>query len=195
MADFCDLLSLSLSGRLVASRNLLWPKLVAIIAGTLKEVPYARRRCPIPLDGVGIFSTRHRRRAGGDPCVGRPRPALSLTPVAMADQINSAAQTVRAEDRQTLNQMHGQLAQTVGRVSELVGRKRATVEQECQLIRIGLGGLLAGILLWSILPGAVARSLPVSWHVPEWMASRTMGMEQKEAGRRMVLTAPKEAGR
>jgi len=123
------------------------------------------------------------------------RPALTLTPVAMADQINSAAQTVRAEDRQTLTQMHGQLAQTVGRVSELVGRKRATVEQERQLMRIGLGGLLAGILLWSILPGAIARSLPVSWHVPEWMASRTMGMEQKEAGRRMILTAPKENGR
>lgn len=113
----------------------------------------------------------------------------------MADQINSAAQPVRAEDRQTLTQMHGLLAQTVGRVGELVERKRTTAEQERQLVRIGLGGLLAGILLWSILPGVVARSLPVSWHVSEWMASRTMGMEQKEAGRRMVLTAPKEDGR
>ena len=43
MADFCDILSLLLSGHLVASRNLFWPKLVAILAGTLKEVPYAER--------------------------------------------------------------------------------------------------------------------------------------------------------
>jgi len=51
---------------------------------------------------------------------------------------------------------------------------------------------LSGILLWTILPGAVARSLPESWHVPERMASRMMGMEQKEAGRRMIVTAPED---
>jgi hypothetical protein len=41
----------------------------------------------------------------------------------------------------------------------------------------------------------IARSLPVSWHAPEGVASRTLGMGQKEAGRRMILTAPEEDGR
>ena len=44
----------------------------------------------------------------------------------------------------------------------------------------------------AILPGAVARSLPASWHVPEWMAARTIGMHQRAAGERMIATsAPK----
>jgi len=41
-----------------------------------------------------------------------------------------------------------------------------------------LGAFLFGILLWSFLPGFVARSLPESWHVPQWMAARTLGTEQ-----------------
>ncbi|MDH2130964.1 hypothetical protein N5J77_07490, partial [Sphingobium yanoikuyae] len=73
-----------------------------------------------------------------------------------------------------------------------VARGRGAAEQERQVIWFGVGGILLGILLWSILLGAVARSLPVSWHVPEWMASRMMGMEQKEAGRRMIVTAPED---
>jgi len=45
----------------------------------------------------------------------------------------------------------------------------------------------------AILPGAVARSLPERWHVPEWMAARTMGLHQREAGKRMIATAGEEA--
>jgi hypothetical protein len=36
------------------------------------------------------------------------------------------------------------------------------------------GGLLAGCLLWSVLPGFVARILPTSWHLPERIAARTV---------------------
>ncbi|GHC99885.1 hypothetical protein [Novosphingobium pokkalii] len=38
-------------------------------------------------------------------------------------------------------------------------------------------------------PGAIARSLPASWHVPEWMAARTMNMDQRAAGERLIATA------
>ena len=30
------------------------------------------------------------------------------------------------------------------------------------------GGVLAGILLWSFLPGTIARTVPESWHWPEY---------------------------
>jgi hypothetical protein len=49
--------------------------------------------------------------------------------------------------------------------------------------------VLAGSLLCATLPGAIARSLPASWHVPEWMAARTMNMDQMAAGERMIATA------
>jgi hypothetical protein len=43
--------------------------------------------------------------------------------------------------------------------------------------------------LLSILPGAIARALPANWHVPEWMAARTMDMDQRDAGARLIATA------
>jgi hypothetical protein len=52
-----------------------------------------------------------------------------------------------------------------------------------------VAGLLAGILVCAVLPGVIARSLPASWHVPEWMAARTMNMDQRAAGERLIATA------
>ncbi len=88
-----------------------------------------------------------------------------------------------------LRQAQDRLSKLAWEMDGMVARGRGAAEQERQVIWFGLGGILLGILLWSILPGAVARSLPVSWHVPEWMASRMMGMEQKEAGRRLIISA------
>lgn len=94
-----------------------------------------------------------------------------------------------------LRQAHERLSKMVWEMGGMVARGRGAAEQERQLLWFGLGGILLGILLWSILPGAVARSLPVSWHVPEWMASRMMGMEQKEAGRRLIISAREDEKR
>jgi hypothetical protein len=43
--------------------------------------------------------------------------------------------------------------------------------------KIGAAGFVAGILLWSVLPGMVVRTLPESWLAPEWAASRIIGMD------------------
>jgi hypothetical protein len=51
-----------------------------------------------------------------------------------------------------------------------------------------IGGLIAEILLWSIIPGAIARRLPTSWHVSEWMAARVMGVHQETAAQRPART-------
>jgi len=123
------------------------------------------------------------------------RPAMEMTPEALVERIIASAQTARAEDRTMLRQAQDRLSNLAWHMDAMVARGRGAAEQERQVIWFGLGGILLGILLWSILPGAIARSLPVSWHVPEWMASRMMGMEQKEAGRRMIITAPKDEAR
>jgi len=71
-------------------------------------------------------------------------------------------------------------------------RGQAADRQVQCLVQAGAGGLAAGILLWLILPGAIARSLPESWHVPEWMAARTMGMSKKDAAQRLWNVAGTE---
>ena len=35
--------------------------------------------------------------------------------------------------------------------------------------------MLAGIFLWSFLPGTIARAMPENWHWPERIAARMVG--------------------
>ncbi len=116
-------------------------------------------------------------------------PAVKLTPAALVQEVLKASADVRAEDRQALQTAQTALQRSIGQVDGIVKRGQAADRQRDRLIQAAAGGVLAGVLLWSFLPGLVARALPESWHVPEWMAARTMGMEQREAGERMIGTA------
>ena len=51
------------------------------------------------------------------------------------------------------------------------------------------------MMLFAILPGAVARSLPVSWAVPERIAARMLGLDMWEAGQDMMAKADPERWR
>ena len=121
--------------------------------------------------------------------------ALALSPVELAKEINAAAEAVRLEDRRTLGEAHDALARSLGRIDAMIERGRAAGHQTQRERWIAAGGMLAGILLWSILPGAVVRSLPESWHAPEWMAARMMGLERAAAGQRMIEAAEDADGR
>jgi hypothetical protein len=77
----------------------------------------------------------------------------------------------------------------------MIERGQAVERQTRRERRIAVGGMLAGILLWSILPGAAVRSLPESWHAPEWMAARMMGLDRAAAGQRTIEAAEKADGR
>jgi Family of unknown function (DUF6118) len=49
------------------------------------------------------------------------------------------------------------------------------------------GGVLGGILLWSFLPGTIARAVPESWHWPERMAEGMLNEPSGwEAGTRLM---------
>lgn len=93
-----------------------------------------------------------------------------------------------------LNEARDALARSLGRIDGMIERGQAVERRIEREWMIGIGGLVAGILLWSILPGAIVRSLPESWHAPEWMAARMMGMERAEAGERMIEAAEKADG-
>lgn len=116
-------------------------------------------------------------------------PAVSLTPAEMAKQINLAAQTVRTEDRRMLDTARAALDRSAGQIDGVVKRGQAVDQQIRRQIWGAVAGMLAGIIVCAVLPGAIARSLPASWHVPEWMAARTMNMDQRAAGERLIATA------
>lgn len=116
-------------------------------------------------------------------------PAVRLTPDAMAVELIKASAAVRAEDRKLLQDARDALSRSIGHVDAIVARGEAADRQWRRVIRSAGGGALAATLLMAFLPGAIARSLPTSWHVPEWIAARTMRLDQKAAGERMIITA------
>jgi uncharacterized small protein (DUF1192 family) len=105
------------------------------------------------------------------------RPAMKLSPAAMTDELQRLAIEARAEDKKSLSEARNALVRALGQVDGIVLRARATQDQRRRLVGAAAGGFVAGILLWSVLPGAIARSLPESWGVPRWMAERTLGCE------------------
>ncbi|BAI98015.1 hypothetical protein Sj15T_24160 [Sphingobium sp. TA15] len=117
-------------------------------------------------------------------------PAVRLPPAAMAQEINKAAQAVRAEDRKALDEARNVLSRSLGHLDSMIGRGRASDKQFELLLWVGISAFLLGMLLWSILPGAIIRSLPEKWHAPEWMAAQMVdkptlweaGMRIMEAG-------------
>jgi hypothetical protein len=117
--------------------------------------------------------------------------ALALSPVELTKEINTAAEAVRSQDRQMLAEARDAIARSLGRIDGMIERGQAVERRTEREWMIGVGGVIAGILLWSFLPGAVVRSLPESWHAPEWMAARMMGMEPAAAGEKMIEAAEK----
>lgn len=107
--------------------------------------------------------------------------AISLSPIELVKEIGTASETARIEDRRMLDAARGALDQSLGRIDGMIKRGHA-VDRRVERERWhAVVGLMVGILIWAVLPGAVARSLPASWHVPEWMAARTIGIRQPHA--------------
>lgn len=104
--------------------------------------------------------------------------AISLSPVELAKEIGKAAETARIEDRRMLNAARGALDQSLGQVDCMIKRGQASARQVQRERWHAVIGLVAGVLIWAALPGMIARSLPASWHVPEWMAARTIGIRE-----------------
>ncbi len=102
-------------------------------------------------------------------------PAVALTPIELTKQIVQAAANARVDDARKLDEARDTIARSIGRIDGIVERGQSVEGQSRLLRRSCAATAMATILLWSVLPGAIARSLPASWHVPEWMAARIIG--------------------
>lgn len=120
------------------------------------------------------------------------KPAMQFTPKGMAERIEAAAQAARRTDHDQLAESRKQFNQGVQDMRGMVGQAHTIAGQRRRLAWMGGGGLLVGILLWAVLPGMIARSMPASWYWPEWMAARSIGVPMGEAGVRMMESANPE---
>ena len=122
------------------------------------------------------------------------KPAMKLTPETIADQIAHASEGSRRYDSDQLMKAQNFHRQATAEMHALVGRARTIEEHNRKLQHMASAGLLAGILLWAILPGAIARAMPESWQWPEWMARKAVGEPTiLEAGMRMIESQNPEA--
>lgn len=114
-------------------------------------------------------------------------PAMQLAPRTMAAEITAAGTTARAADSALVDKARKQLDEAAHRIERLTGVAATILEQRRRLLWAAGGGLFAGMLLWSFLPGVILRTLPQSWHMPENMARHIIGEPTLwEAGIRMM---------
>ncbi|MFA7596194.1 MAG: DUF6118 family protein [Novosphingobium sp.] len=115
------------------------------------------------------------------------RPAMEITPDAMAEQIAAAGANARAEDSAVITRARDRIDKAAARMEQLAGTAATIRDQRRHLLWTAGGSALAGMLLMTFLPGAILRALPQGWHMPETMAAHIIGEPTFwEAGTRLM---------
>ncbi len=122
------------------------------------------------------------------------KPAIELTAEDIAVQIKRASLDMLRDSSGLFRQGRKDLDLATGRLAAIVGRVRTEGEQKRQTWRFAGIGLAAGMMLWSILPGTIARAMPESWHWPERLARKAVGEPTiLKAGIRLIRSQNPEA--
>src|SRR3546814_14857710 len=89
-------------------------------------------------------------------------PAMTLTPDDMAAQIAAAGTKARASDSAIIEKARVRFDHAAYWMERLAGTAATIRDQRRRLLWAAGGGLLAGMLLWSFLPGVLLRASPQS---------------------------------
>jgi Family of unknown function (DUF6118) len=122
----------------------------------------------------------------------RSSPALELSPEALARQVAAAGAEARTIEQNALHTASSALNHAAAELRGWVDTARLASVQNMRLLQVGSGAFVAGILLWSMLPGVIARAVPEGWHWPERMAARTMRLDMWQAGQQLMAIADKK---
>lgn len=113
-------------------------------------------------------------------------PAMQVSLKEVAAGIERAGEAVREKDQQALMQGRAAFIQAAQDIKQVVASARSAVAQNKWLAGAAGGGLLLGMILFAILPGAIARSVPATWLWPEQRAMKAMGLDGWQAGDRLM---------
>lgn len=122
------------------------------------------------------------------------QPAMQMTPEDFEARMTAAAARARRDDEVLIVAAKRERGEAIRDLRAIIGAANSIYEQKRLRWWYVGGGLLAGCLLWSVLPGFVARILPTSWHLPERIAARTVREPTLwEAGTRIMHADSPEA--
>ena len=121
-------------------------------------------------------------------------PAMQITPDSIGQRIAAAAESARRTDHDRITQARDDLHHAAQAMRSVTAHTRTAAQQRQQLYQVAGGAFLAGILLWSFLPGTIARAMPDSWHWPERMAARMVNEPSVlDAGIRLIRSQNQRA--
>lgn len=124
------------------------------------------------------------------------KPAMEMTPETMGQRMDQAARKARQSDREQIGAAENRYDHAVRELGRMVASAKTAHDQREWLRWTGVGGGLAGCLLWAIVPGPITRALPESWHMPEKVATRVLGEPSIwESGVRLLRVGSPEAWR
>lgn len=150
----------------------------------------AAERADIVIPDYGATLTEMTKRVGaisGSIKAMSEQPAMQLTPDSLSRRIDAVSESARRDDQRMINQAQAELRQAAQEMRGVTTQARTTQAQRRSLAQAVAGGALAGMLLWSFLPGTIARAMPETWHWPERMARHVLGGPSLiDAGVRMI---------
>jgi Family of unknown function (DUF6118) len=121
-------------------------------------------------------------------------PAMQVTPDNFGRRIEAAAEAARRGDQTRINDAYNELRQAAQDMRSVTSHARNSVDQRRKVFQAVGVGVLGGILIWSFLPGTIARSVPESWHWPERMAAGMVGESSRwDAGTRLMRSESPQA--
>ena len=93
-------------------------------------------------------------------------PALRLTAQDWGREIAAAGEPARRADQEALTCARDVFQQATHDMAASLSSARLAENQRRWLLWTGAVGILAGMLLWAIGAGAIARAMPESWYCP-----------------------------
>ena len=108
----------------------------------------------------------------------------------MGQLLNAAVTDAVRELRHQIWTTDTMLRNVAGSLSDRLGSARRGDEQNRWLLWTGLGGLVLGVLLYTIVVGPIVRLMPSTWLWPERMAARAVAEPSPwEAGKHLMQRA------
>ena len=168
---------------------------LALMRRAVQHLAAERADIVIPDYGATLTDMAKRMGAISESLKGMAgHPAMQMTPDSIGNRIAAAAEAARRSDQDRITQARSDLSHAAQEMRSVTAHARTAAEQRQQLYQVVGGALLAGILLWSFLPGTIARAMPKSWHWPERMAARMVGASSRwDTGARMMKSDSPEA--
>ncbi len=168
---------------------------LALMRRAVQHLAAERADIVIPDYGTTLTDMAKRMGAISESLKGMAgHPAMQMTPDSIGNRIAAAAESARRTDQDRITQAREDFHHAAQAMRSVTAHARTAAEQRQQLYHVAGGALLAGILLWSFLPGTVARATPDSWHWPERMAARMVGESTRwDAGARLMQSESPEA--